>query len=61
MHATIRVLPESRDALERFKFQLSGEILRQVTQGDAIRVLVKLAESHMDESVKIAEDLLKDH
>ncbi|MEV4500272.1 hypothetical protein AB0J84_31855, partial [Micromonospora arborensis] len=49
-YATVRITPESRAALDRFLFQLTGQVQRRVTLSDAITAACAVASAHLPEA-----------
>jgi hypothetical protein len=57
-YTTIKIFKSDKEILERFKLRIIGQILRNVSQGEALRVLVKVAEKHPDEVEELAKEIL---
>lgn len=53
-NTTIRVDLGIRDELDRFKLRLAGNILKNMSQADTIRVLLKLGDKYFPDAVEIA-------
>lgn len=49
-YATVRITPQSRAALDRFLFQLTGEVQRRVTLSEAITAACAVASAHLPEA-----------
>jgi hypothetical protein len=57
-YTTIKVFRSDKDILDRLKFQISGQILRSITQGETLRILVGMAERNPDLVIEIAKEIL---
>jgi hypothetical protein len=54
MATMIRIEPEVRDSLERYKLRLAGAIVQPMTQSQVVAVLLELGDRCFAEAVKIA-------
>lgn len=49
-YVTVRITPQSRAALDRFLFQLTGQVERRVTLSDAITAACTVSSAHLPEA-----------
>jgi hypothetical protein len=57
-NATIKVDPYTRGELDKYKLRIAGLLQKPVTQTQALEILVKLGQNHVDEALEIAKEII---